>query len=352
VNGSLPDGGGAAAYQVGASAGQPLMVLVESKSKRETLSIRGVKDRSHLLDPGRLSVWQGMLSVTQDYIVDVSGGPPGEPFRLTISAPAPIRFGAGGVSAQRTGSTVGGIPLDYVVEARAGQALLLNLVSAGSNDALLVRGLEDGRTYLSLGENRQHAWYSHLQSSQHYVVTVVPPEGGAGGYTLDLIVPAVNLPELPSSTAFPALGRAVISQNQPKRVCSTLDDGRTWRVAADFAVKGAFSDLSFRDQDQGWLTSSNGGGPVPRLFRTADGGAHWTEVDLPPFPGLEADAVDHVATAGFSFPAGGREATVQVNATLADQSQQSRVYRTQDGGATWTVDPPPPPQEPPSGPAG
>jgi hypothetical protein len=84
---------GLARYEVGAAAGQPLMVSVQSQSLQESLSISGVSDGAHLLDFGHQVYWQGMLRVSEDYLIQVRGGPPGEEFTLDIRAPATVRFG-------------------------------------------------------------------------------------------------------------------------------------------------------------------------------------------------------------------------------------------------------------------
>jgi hypothetical protein len=75
--------------------------------------------------------------------------------------------------------------------------------------------------------------------------------------------------------------------------------------------------ILFRDADNGWLGLSS---PGMNLFRSMDGGVSWTAVDVLP-PGLPVTAIE------FS------DAT---NGTLTTPDGD---WTTADGGATWTVAP-------------
>src|SRR5208337_2887331 len=75
-----------------------------------------------------------------------------------------------------------------------------------------------------------------------------------------------------------------IKNNHNAIVWSTTDGGKTWSrmdVSAQIKVAPASCYLSFISPEQGWLVigSQPGAGGQPKyLYRTLDGGRHWTEV--------------------------------------------------------------------------
>jgi hypothetical protein len=340
ANGRVPDSG-LVSYVVAAAAGQPLVVSVLSKSLRESLAISGAADGARLLDSAHQTYWQGMLRATEDYLIQVRGGPPVEEFTVNVSTPAPVRFGPSGVSKQVSGHTPGGMPVQYILQARSGQSLLINLVSAGSPDVLEVRGFQDGQTFLASGDGA-HQFYLRLPETGDYLISVVPPRAGEGTYTLDIMVPAVELPGGAPIFAFPGLGRACVVQPvrisataSEKTVFSTVDDGRTWRASRDFQTDGWLMDILFVDEDTGYLTSTNGRGPLPFFYNTTDGGAHWSRLALPVPPGIDPQTIRDVTTMHPTFS--GRSGVVPAKVHIGDGIYQDFLYNTADGGATWTA---------------
>jgi photosystem II stability/assembly factor-like uncharacterized protein len=69
------------------------------------------------------------------------------------------------------------------------------------------------------------------------------------------------------------------SQPGTTRVFATRDGGLTWTESAPLRAMGAPSQLSFTDPLHGWLLWDEGaamGRDPVRVYRTADGGAHWS----------------------------------------------------------------------------
>jgi hypothetical protein len=92
-------------------------------------------------------------------------------------------------------------------------------------------------------------------------------------------------------------------------------------VALSLPGKGSLNTIAFFDQNQGWAVLA---GPLPSsapstLLRTADGGRHWTLTDVP-------DAASYSVTRFFDP----RHALVSVN-TPGGQMP----YFTADGGLSW-----------------
>jgi hypothetical protein len=343
TRGRVP-GSGIVNYVVGSAAGQPLMVSVQSPSLQESLSIRGASDGARLLDSEHQTYWQGMLRVSEDYLIQVRDGPPGEEFTLDIRAPAPVRFGPSGVSSQLSGHTPGGLPVQYVLAARAGQLLLANLVSSGTPGVIEVRGFEDGQM-LTTPSDPQHGLFLSLPSTENYLVTVMPPMASDGPYTLDLMIPAVAIPWSPI-VAFPGLGRACFWQSMRistkasrKTIYSTVDDGKTWRTAVDLSTDGWITNIGFADENEGYLAAINGGGPHPLLFRTADGGAHWDRIDLPVPAGVDPESIRDAQTSPPSIPVGSESGIVGASVHIGNGESLEVRYATLDGGITWTAVP-------------
>ena len=341
ASGRVPESG-LASYVVGAAAGQPLLVSVQSQSLQESLSISGVLDGARLLVSGHQTYWQGMLRVSEDYLIQVHGGSPGEEFTLDVRAPARVRFDPSAVSVQLKGHTPGGLPVQYVLAARAGQLLLANLVSAGSPGVLDVRVFDDGRM-LTTQTDPQHELFVGLPSTGDYLISVVPPPAGEGPFTLDLMVPAVALPWSPI-VAFPGLGRACFWQSarlsvttSQKTIFSTVDDGRTWRTTADLPTSGWVTDILFVDENVGYLSATNGGGPRPLLYRTADAGAHWVTLGLETPPGVDPNTIMDAQTFLPGFSPGGESGSLRARVHVGNGEYRDIAYNTADGGVTWTA---------------
>jgi hypothetical protein len=175
-------------YLVGAAAGQPMIVSVDSPDQAVSFSITGVNDGVVLLSPSeKATSWQTMLSKTQDYLVQVAGGSTTENFTLNIITPARINFDPGAISAQRSGSTPGGLNVSYVLRASAGQKMKLQLDAPGGNAVLGVYGYQDGQPYLRYVVE-QTSFEMTLPATQDYIIQVIPRGGEVASYKLTVEV--------------------------------------------------------------------------------------------------------------------------------------------------------------------
>ena len=175
-------------FLVRAEAGQPLEVSTGSLNNDVTFSVTGVTDGKTLLGAAqKLTSWQTMLTVSQDYKITVYAGATKENFTLSVITPARIKFAAGAVSATEKGITPGGRIVSYILYALANQQMDINLTTT-TNDALLsVYGFEDGQPYLrsAAGSN---TFSMKLPATQDYVVQVVPMAGTEANYTLTITI--------------------------------------------------------------------------------------------------------------------------------------------------------------------
>ena len=126
-----------------------------------------------------------MLAKTEDYLVQVYAGATTENFTLSIITPARIVFDPGAVTAQRSGSTPGGLNVAYVLRANAGQKMDLQLTAPDGNAVLSVYGYQDGQPYLRYVVE-QTSFTMTLPATEDYIIQVVPRAGAVAPYTLKI----------------------------------------------------------------------------------------------------------------------------------------------------------------------
>lgn len=175
-------------FLVAASKDQPLMVSVTSPNNDLTLMVIGQQD-GHILLAGaqKLSSWQTILTLTQDYLIVVIGGSATETFTLNVIAPARVTFDPGAVSTVLKGSTPGGWNVSYILRARADQKLDLKLDAPAGNGVLSMYGFQDGNPYLRYVVE-QTSFSMTLPTTQDYIVQVVPRAGMVIDYTLTITI--------------------------------------------------------------------------------------------------------------------------------------------------------------------
>lgn len=116
----------------------------------------------------------------------------------------------------------------------------------------------------------------------------------------------------------------------------TTDAGQSWqRVEVAAGLYGSIFQLEFTDAQHGLalcqLRSTSlplGGQPVADLLRTQDGGATWTRELV--------DAGSGIGLSSMAFASPSRGWAVGTDYSPAAQPGKALIYRTDDGGATWT----------------
>jgi photosystem II stability/assembly factor-like uncharacterized protein len=134
-----------------------------------------------------------------------------------------------------------------------------------------------------------------------------------------------------------------------EQVWRTTTGGAAWELVAAVSLPGGGSGgialaqckqgLSFVDSTHGFLDAW-GDNHQPTIYRTSDGGRTWLATTLPDPPGFTTEAGGFVLRAGL---VSGFGSTLVVSAyTSVGGSLRQYVYRSGDGGATWTYAASPP----------
>src|SRR5262245_57676850 len=126
-----------------------------------------------------------------------------------------------------------------------------------------------------------------------------------------------------------------IGEGESSRIYKTTDGGKNWTLQfTNRKPKGFCDGIAFWDPRNGVAFSDPVDGKLV-IIRTTDGGATWTEV--PP------SAIPAAVNGEAAFAASGTSIVVQGtrNAWIGTGGGAARVFRTTDGGMTWTVAPTP-----------
>ena len=132
----------------------------------------------------------------------------------------------------------------------------------------------------------------------------------------------------------------IFNDSDERGVYKTADGGKTWnKVLAGANASTGCGLMSSSRQDpktiyasmwdfrrQGWTFRS--GGPGSGLFKSTDGGDHWTEINQSNAKGLPDKPYGRIAVA---------VAPSKPNVVYANiESKSSALYRSDDGGQSWT----------------
>lgn len=121
---------------------------------------------------------------------------------------------------------------------------------------------------------------------------------------------------------------------EPGVLYRTEDGGATWQVlASTYASSGTPTlpfngDISFTGLQNGWLVGSQASTSPKLLFRTTDGGSHWSKVSFPIAKGLSGDEASVIAPPAFSGDHGAMAVWFQGTGS-------SLIYESTNGGETW-----------------
>jgi photosystem II stability/assembly factor-like uncharacterized protein len=206
--------------------------------------------------------------------------------------------------------SIGAVAIDpsnpKIVWVGTGESWLRNSVSVGDG---IYKSTDGGENWTNMG----------LRDSEHIAKILIDPKD--------------------SNTVFACATGHLWDDNQEGGVYKTSDGGQTWKKVLGGAnqstgcgliamsprePKTLFASLwDFRRQ--GWTFRS--GGPGSGLYRSTDGGEHWTELNESNSKGLPEKPWGRVAVA----VAPSNAQVIYANI----ESKKSALYRSDDGGSTW-----------------
>jgi hypothetical protein len=133
------------------------------------------------------------------------------------------------------------------------------------------------------------------------------------------------------------------SQEGQLRVFRTVDGAKHWQqqISSSISAINAFPGFGFGPIAVQFFAKTRGfmtiGGPVEKLYQTADGGAHWAPISLPPSTGIENVAFSDVSH-GLVLAASYSPSDMPLTAN----TEPPHLYSTRDGGTSWErlVEPP------------
>jgi hypothetical protein len=117
------------------------------------------------------------------------------------------------------------------------------------------------------------------------------------------------------------------------RLWWTADGGATWQERTPTALaSGAIRGASFLDSSRGWLAAQALSTGELQIFRTQDGGLTWSVSALPDAQGDLAERGGNLSLDFVDAQSGWVSVRLQTSAAFSE----GRLFRTQDGGLTWS----------------
>lgn len=148
---------------------QVLIASISSTNNEVKVKIMS-KDGTTLANASNTSS-TAYLPSDQDYIVSVTAGGSATSFSLGVTIPSRITFDKDAVSDEVSGKVVDHNAVAYILWAKNGQTMTINL--EGSGVALTIYGLKDGQPLLR-ADKGVTSWSNILSASQDYIIMVVP----------------------------------------------------------------------------------------------------------------------------------------------------------------------------------
>ncbi len=210
-----------------------------------------------------------------------------------------------------TAQSIGAVAIDphnpKIVWAGTGESWMRNSVSIGDG---IYKSTDGGENWTNLG----------LQDSEHIAKILVDPAA--------------------SDTVYACATGHAWDDSTAGGVYKTIDGGKTWRkVLAGANGSTGCGMLAYNRQDpktiyasmwdfrrQGWTFRS--GGPGSGLFKSTDGGDHWTEFTPAGAKGFPEKPYGRIAVA--VAPSNPQAVYAMV------ESKSSALFRSSDGGHTWS----------------
>ena len=307
-----------------------------------------MRTREHLVNAARTWAAAGALLVAS-----------------AASAQAPVRYDAGtisGLAARNIGSAAmsGRIAALTAVEDGGGLTVYVGSASGGvwksTNGGTTFKPVFDKESVQSIGAvtvdpgNPKNVWVGTGESWTRNSVSVgdgiyKSTDRGENWTNVGLKdserISRILVDPKDGNTVYACATGHLWDDDAERGVFKTTDGGRTWRkVLAGANLSSGCGMLAMNPQDprtlyastwdfrrQGWTFRS--GGPGSGLYKSADGGEHWSELTPASAKGLPAKPYGRIAVA--VAPSKPRVVYAMI------ESKKSGLFRSDDGGASWNA---------------
>ncbi|KIL39940.1 hypothetical protein SD70_17155 [Gordoniibacillus kamchatkensis] len=205
-------------------------------------------------------------------------------------------------------------------------------MGAGPIDGGMMVTHDGGRHFETIGEGRGWSFGpasalsgKEIWAVEHGRALVRTKDGGKTWQQLyPLLAPVGDIAFVDAQHGF-GLGTPFESD----ALLATSDGGKSWRKLPAIDPQGAIVGISFASRQTGWALRQTADSGVFQLLRTTDGGNSWK-------------ALANLAAAGVSNRPYIRFFSAQDGViAVTNGSKTQTVYRTKDGGKTWTASPSP-----------
>jgi photosystem II stability/assembly factor-like uncharacterized protein len=199
--------------------------------------------------------------------------------------------------------------------------------------------------------NDKYAWVvSTAQQMDNSVNVLRTSDGGQHWQSSTISVSAVLLLDPPhfltTQEGFLELGiGGSAAGSEGAGIFHTTDGGQNWTQVADTQQAGGLplaghkNGIAFKDVRNGWATGQDASN-TPWLHVTHDGGHTWSEQSIPPVDTDPTAQLNYKTTSPVFFGNTGFlpiNASGMFSANAAAATTVMYIYKTTDGGTTWTL---------------
>ncbi len=174
-------------YLANAGANQFMMVNLKQVNKPLALEIQAPNGLYLIKASEDKDSWQGTLPSDGDYLISIVNSGNATDFNFSLTIPVRVSFKSGATSASVDGVVAARRINTYLLRARKGQTMTVEIDASGGKLFLAISGLDDGKSYV--GAETEHTSFTFkLPATQDYVIQCVSTSDLKDEYTVTFTV--------------------------------------------------------------------------------------------------------------------------------------------------------------------